>query len=562
MSFVACRLRADPLAGDVAATKGRATTATKRQASTHHRKIETRPKRFRNDDSVSPPSPPPINGKVAELLGTDPSKDPIALSPPPHGPLPDKTRSTKKRTYSNDSKMSPSPEAEEDANFACIINRSPYVKLTKLNSGNNREAIVTPLSPPISPIHHHKYSLRSRCPPPADKKKEIVAPIKRPPPPRERKNPFAALESARVWSDCEVARQYDLRHNFFPEPGPSGWTRVVPFQPVVHMPSNYYQSLLSIVANAGGSGGGGGGDNNNDASSPPFGHNDSIHMQSFYGSLPMNDDSPAATPPLEQERLRAAAAAGNFLRISTPLMVNLEEQFSNWNVSKKSGTSAVEPIVVVEGLLSAPSYDEVLGSLWDYGITSAIDPFYGDANDVATVRDVGNAVLSVPSSSDLEPFKSSFHQKNVGLDAIRRRIFEKTVGKSAKYKSASIGMIDSFLSTERQMQITPVAEAPSMFECDFWLSKQARTVAPLSPAENGSPTTRSDEIKCDTEASDSDEVIDSSQANEKSIAQHLDAADNDSEALSSQLFKSSNGSSSGGDAKKSKAMNTDEAVST
>lgn len=546
----------DPLAIEPAVMSVKVKSATKRQAP---RTNETHPKRVRtigaslkaqsNETAIKMPSP----AKSISPIG------PIIMSACPS------ISPTKKRAAhcgdgdADSTTMAINPNTDYDSTFADVINRPPVVKLIKYRkledaareigldyaaTANVFKEPPSPLSPPISPIHQYSLRRRQPPPPPPPARKPDVAQKKAA---KERKDTFAALEKSRNWSDCELARQYDIRNNYFPQPGTSGWSILHLQQPLLFSPphplllsppqisSSYYQPLLSEMANFG---------NNNDLSSPESNAAAAIpatiDMESFYGTLPFDCshllNSPEE-PAREKDPLHFRSANG-LQKLSTPLMVNMKEQFSNWhndNDAIAAAASNDEANVQIEALLRAPLYDEVLYNMCDYGITLAIEPFYGDANDAATSRDVGNAVLKIRPATELEPFKSLFRcsRKIGGLDFIRRNIFEKTAGKSAKYKNFTIPQIRSFLSTERQMEIIPVAAAPSMLDSQLWLDN-----GPVPPSQTVKDIVHinADAVeiqnKCDIELgnskvlenstndmienNDNDEVIDSSQ-NEVSV---------------------------------------------
>lgn len=359
--------------------------------------------------------------------------------------------------------------------FEKIIQNSPTVKLKKY-ANLEIDCPTTTLpepSPPAEPSTSQvkRYPTRTRI----NKFKQLVETrVIAPTAAKEKKEKKKSL-CLDTLSDCKIARQYDKRHNFFPEDGPS----TANYYDYIDIPGYYYPvedvtikstpiaAKRTYAPDT----------PESDPEEDPLAI-DPISVQSFYGNTP-DLDSPyprksiAYSPTFDIKKMNKKIVS-NDTSISTPVLNKIKRQFRGSSSPKSSIDD--EPLII-NALLRPPTFDEVLSNMLLYNIPmdKPTEPFYSNNDDVTARKEVGNTILDIQSLDNVPDFESDI--TGGGLNMWRQKIFEKVTG-GKKNKPLGIQHMRYFLSSERPWVISPVSRAPSAIQCARWVKSTGRHQLP------------------------------------------------------------------------------------
>lgn len=361
--------------------------------------------------------------------------------------------------------------------FEKIIQTSPTVKLKKY-ANLEIDCPTTPppeSSPPAEPStpQAKRYPTRTRI----NKFKQLVETrVIAPTSSKEKKDKKKTLCLDSL-SDCEIARQYDKRHNFFPEDGPS----TANYYDYIDIPGYYYplkdltvQSTPKTTKNSVAPD-----TPESDPEEDPLAL-DPISVQSFYGNT-SGLDSPFPrkniihSPPFDINKFNENIV-NNDSSISTPVMRKIKHQFRGTS----SPIHGIDEPITITALLRPPTFDEALSNMFLYNIPMdrPTEPFYGNDDDVTARKEVGNTILDIQSLNNVPDFESGLTAG--GINMWRQRIFENVTGgkKSKMAPTFDIQHMRDFLSSESPCVIGPVAIAPSAIECARWVKSTGRHQLP------------------------------------------------------------------------------------
>lgn len=321
--------------------------------------------------------------------------------------------------------------------FKKIINTSPIVKLKKISNADK-------------PVPGRRYPERIRRPPANIFASDDAA--SRPSSStqskdkqeKKAKKKELQLEDMYDWSDCKVAAEHDKKYNFYPEPGPSH----VNYYGNVSIPAGYFAPKPI--------------DDGMDAENQS---EYDIHIQSLYDAS-MLQQSPISQTAHSPDPLFNISDADDDLatvspfQISTPLLHSLKSNFRN----KESCIAT--PVTIT------PTAECVLSDLINYDLPQVVSktPFYSNCNDnVAHIKEVGNHIFQIPSSSDCQSFESSLIE--TGLNAWRRNIYTNIMSMDDKEKlqNKSSDEIREFFAVQKRIVIVPSRSAPTVQQAKLWL---------------------------------------------------------------------------------------------
>lgn len=272
------------------------------------------------------------------------------------------------------------------------------------------------------------------------------------------------LELQSNWSMCVVAREYDKRTNFFPEPGPSKCN----FYEHVDIPAYHWKPPVSSQpCDSPSEGGGGHGDTeSDDATSTTM-----LHAQSFYEQSGVFD-SPKASPQHSQAAATESAAASDASLYELPLQViiQMEKNFS----SHSAVAPPPETLVVITTEKLPPTCAQVVDDMHTYNIPECIHPTpsYSDSADVTRRKECGTTILQIPGNrlSDLDEFCGDVIAADAGLYGWRKKQYETITGEPASTTHASANNhVREVLAGERKIAISLYRKAPTVDEARKWL---------------------------------------------------------------------------------------------
>lgn len=363
--------------------------------------------------------------------------------------------------------------------FEKIIQTSPTVKLKKY-ANLEIDCPTTPppeSSPPAepSPPQAKRYPTRARI----NKFKQIVETrVISSTSAKEKKEKKKSLCLDNL-SDCEISRNYDKHHNFFPEAGPS----TANFYAYVDIPGYYYpvedisikstpKTAKSSVAPD---------TPESDPEEDPLAI-DPISVQSFYGETsgldsPYQRKNKVYSPPFDINKFNENIGNNDHdTSISTPVMRKIKHRFRGTS----SPIPSIDEPITITALLRPPTFDEALSNMFEYDIPMdrPTEPFYGNSDDVTARKEVGNTILDIQSRNNVPDFESGL--TGGGLNMWRQKIFDKvTGGKNNKLaQTFNIQHMRDFLSSEQPCVISPVISSPSAIECARWVKSTGRHQLP------------------------------------------------------------------------------------
>lgn len=363
--------------------------------------------------------------------------------------------------------------------FEKIIQTSPTVKLKKY-ANLEIDCPTTPppeSSPPAEPSTPQvkRYPTRTRT----NKFKQIVETrVIAPTAAKEKKEKKKSLCLDSL-SDCEIARQFDKRHKFFPEEGPStanyydnidipGYYCPVEDVTVKTRPKTSKSSVAPDTPES-------------DPAEDPLAF-DPLSVESFYGNTsdldsPYTRKNTVYSSPLNINKFNENIGKDHNTSISTPVMRKIRHQFRGTS----SPVPSIDDSIIITALLRPPTFDEALSNMFEYNIPMdrPTEPFYGNDDDVTARKEVGNTILDIQSLNNVPDFESGLTAS--GLNMWRQKIFENVTGgkKNKMAQTFDIQHIRDFLSSEEPYVIRPVASAPTAIECARWVKSTGRHQLPI-----------------------------------------------------------------------------------
>lgn len=349
-----------------------------------------------------------------------------------------------------------------------VILKVPRVKLTKINAvdpecerDTNSQTQELSDSRPTG-----RYEFRSRVP----RKVDLPIENKTKPAKRERKKPLT-LEQSREWSTCEVARQFDMLHNFFPEPGPS------------HV--NYYEKMelsgyygpIDVSAKSG------------SAIRSDETTQCKTKVAAKIGPKSKTTAKPASKKQSETVVIAALLRSPTFDEVLDTMPaydiaygnqtdqenIELLDEFKGDLVTLNRGWLSQTAIcnsngVFLNAILAAPSFDEVLAGMVDYDLPfcTPSEPFYGNSNDATARKEISHStVLHIPTQTlkDTEAFTSDLVSDH-GFVAIQNELYKAFTGSEKLVAQAEIRRT---LATTDPSVLSTITAAPSYGAADRWL---------------------------------------------------------------------------------------------
>lgn len=294
------------------------------------------------------------------------------------------------------------------------------------------------------------------------------------------------FEHSWEWSSSATARQFDILHNFYPEPGPS------------HI--NYYEHMdLSVYYNR-----------NNQTNIEPASTTAVKEVpKRINGAVKIGPrlklkSCPKKTcvsivintllrPPTFDYVLDAMPNYGipycsdSSMSISDTALGSSIEDFKSdvvpsrgWLAKRKGYETAIEKQtkktaisnegIILESLLRPPNFDEVLNGMCDFDIPfhTAIEPFYGNSNDATARKEIAHStILHIPTQAlnDVPDFLGDVVDGR-GFIAIRNDLFKKMFGTEKILSHTDIRC--KMASSMTCCKISPSKTAPTFADADQW----------------------------------------------------------------------------------------------
>lgn len=380
-------------------------------------------------------------------------------------------------------------KAKEDPKLLCP--KELRIKLPKIASLNGDVPIKAPNEQLLDVVTkpNVRYGLRTRAPPPTnvtEKKPKTISSSKRTG--KDHETPMT-LEQSWEWSSTGVARQYDILHNFFPEPGPSHvnyyehMNLAAYFHPVVVPDVDPVANILPATTSI----------------EVPKRTNGAVKIgPKLKAKACPNTESSSIVintllrPPTFDYVLDAMPNYGIQYCYDSSLNTHQENvddfksdvvpnkgwlakrnahQTIKFKQTKKEPTNV--PSVVLQTLLRPPTFDEVLHAMPDFNIPifSSIEPFYGDIKDATERKEISHStVLHIPTQTlnDLEDFKSHTVEEQ-GFVAKRNELFKKIMGTE---KLLSNSAIRCNLASSTECSIVPSKIPPTFNDASKWMQNK------------------------------------------------------------------------------------------
>lgn len=253
-----------------------------------------------------------------------------------------------------------------------------------------------------------------------------------------------------VLSPAELTRRNDIANNFFPQPGPSGWSRLQPSVKNEPISQNKDIDILNSSTL-----------NDNLAQlASTFSESKSKENIDIF-DLEYNDDD-------EDEQFKSFYC--NKTMVADDFDMEEESEQNVSNIIEKGGE-----ITVITPALNPPDPTKVLDQLKTFNLLDHINnpPIYSNSNDVTGKMDVGHHVLEIRGNRlvDLEEFNSESFSRNQ-LESWRFQKFQRAFGFTPK----SSMMAKNFMEANSSISIVPFHDPPTFHDAQNWLKEGSNSV--------------------------------------------------------------------------------------
>lgn len=337
-----------------------------------------------------------------------------------------------------------------------------------------------------------RYGLRNRVPPQVNvvEKKAQKANTTIPKRNGIDKDKPLPLEQSWEWSSSARAREFDILHNFFPEPGPSH----INYYEHMDLSVYYNKSSQAIVDPV-----------PSDLPAPTVKDvskptNGAVKIGPKLKTAPKRTCNPIVIntllrPPTFDYVLDAMPNYGIPYCFDSSMNINkdIDEDFKSdvvpgkgWLAKRnayetsidkqsKKPTITIDETTILQSLLRPPNFDEVLDTMHEFDIPwcSSQEPFYGNSSDATARKEISiSTVLHIPTQTldDIEDFVSESVECN-GFVATRNDLFTKLMG-SVKLLSHS-DIRCKLASTTDICKITPSQVSPTFTDAERWLHEKS-----------------------------------------------------------------------------------------
>lgn len=356
------------------------------------------------------------------------------------------------------------------------IRKKSVVKIKKMTPETDNDPLSDVIAAsPTNIGNERRYNLRQRCQidrstskygkPAAVPSCELNA--------SDYSNTSIPLELQSNWSTCEVAREYDKRMNFYPEPGPSNGN----YYEHVDIPSYHWQPPCVTTPRIGPSTS----DNLDTTESDDATSATMLLAQSFYEQSGIfNSPKPSSSSQQSQIGIavpaESSAVSDAFLyELPLQVIIQMEKNFS----SVADVATSPEHLVVITTEKLPPTCKQVADDMHTYNIPKCIHPtpYYSNSADITRRKECGTTILQIGGDrlSDLDEFRSEVIDTDAGLYAWRRRQYELLTEEPSLTSLVTTNHVREVLAGEKRNTISLYRKAPTVDDARKWLKTKRGT---------------------------------------------------------------------------------------